>query len=66
EFAEYLKGEGRATFERVVSTILDDLKQAGESPQDAGRKARDVALDHMKKEFMGRQKPGSDVWDLIH
>lgn len=66
EFAEFLKGEGRATFERVVSTILDDLKRSGESPQDAGRKARDVALDHMKKEFMGRQKPGSDVWDLIH
>ncbi len=66
EFADFLKGEGRATFERVVGTVLDDLRRAGTSSEDVKRKARDLALDHMRKQFVGRQKPGQDVWKLIH
>lgn len=64
-FAAYLKGDGRETFESLISTIFGDLKASGVDQRDAGRKARDAALDHMRKQFVGKQSPGNGFWQLL-
>lgn len=64
-FASFLKGEGRESFEGLVSTIFGDLTSTGVDEREATRKARDVALNHMKKKFVGKQRPGTNVWQLL-
>lgn len=64
-FASFLKGEGRDSFESLISTIFGDLTSTGVDEREATRKARDVALDHMKKKFVGKQRPGTNVWQLL-
>ena len=64
-FARFLKGEGRESFESLISTIFGDLTSTGVDDREATRKARDVALDHMKKKFAGKQRPGTNVWQLL-
>lgn len=64
-FASFLKNEGRETFESLVTTIFGDLTASGVDRQDARRMARTSALDHMKKQFVGKQVPGTNVWQLL-
>jgi hypothetical protein len=50
-FEEYLKQEGRAAFERVMSRLFESLKSAGQDEQDARRHAEYTARVHLRRQF---------------
>ena len=50
-FEHYLKDEGRAAFERVMSRLFEGLKSAGQDEQDARRNAEYTARVHLRRQF---------------
>jgi hypothetical protein len=50
-FEEYLKQQGKAAFERVMSRLFESLRSAGQDEQDARRHAEYTARVHLRRQF---------------
>ncbi len=51
-FLEYLKGDGRADFERVTREVLSDLCRGGMPRDEAFKRATELSHDHLKRRFI--------------
>jgi hypothetical protein len=63
-FREYVEGEAREAFERVMLKLKSDLMQIGRTEREAAAFAKEQALLHFKNKFR-KERGGDSPWSRV-